>query len=643
MIKSVKLLIISLSVVTSTTLVGSIVINAVKTNKDLEVDNDYAKIDKVVENEISTSSYIEDNHNEEEQETEIVETIESEVEVAKVEKPKAQETKNTESKTEEPKVETPEVQEPETEEPNVDIPEVQEPEIEEPNVDIPEVQDPEIEEPKVETPEVQEPETDEPKVEEPEVQEPETEDPKVEDPEVQDPEAEEPKVEDPEVQEPEIDDPKVDNPETDEPEEHTHNFGEWEVTVKNTCNKTGIETRKCTICGEKETRIIEANKKYCELERAEYLDKEATCESPARVYKICKICESIYFDIVGKPLGHEWDTEYTTDIEATCTKAGQKSIHCSREGCTEIQNKEVIPATGHTWNEYITTIEPTCEDAGSKYRTCKECNTIEKAAIVKLGHEWDSKYTTDIEATCTEEGLESIHCLRNDCTKTSNTRKTSLAAHQFGDITIIDAPTCVKDGVGKTICEVCNKEEIVSIPATSIHDWGDVKYFTENECIGTYQYRECKNCDSMIIEEGLIPGKGHKWSTDNYEDAECEICHLKLNWTNKWAEEHNIYDSMQEGWEFNGEGELRVRVVWWVVYKADTTMSEGFKGREYLHPDTVITADYVYTIFAPEAKEGYEFIGWYVAGTEELVCKDQELKATWKNAHQVLEARYQKK
>ena len=39
--------------------------------------------------------------------------------------------------------------------------------------------------------------------------------------------------------------------------EHTHEFGEWEVTTEPTCADMGEETRKCE-CGEAETREIEA-------------------------------------------------------------------------------------------------------------------------------------------------------------------------------------------------------------------------------------------------------------------------------------------------------------------------------------------------------------------------------------------------
>lgn len=41
-------------------------------------------------------------------------------------------------------------------------------------------------------------------------------------------------------------------------QEHEHVWGEWTVTKAATCTETGVETRTCSVCGETETRAIEA-------------------------------------------------------------------------------------------------------------------------------------------------------------------------------------------------------------------------------------------------------------------------------------------------------------------------------------------------------------------------------------------------
>ena len=42
-----------------------------------------------------------------------------------------------------------------------------------------------------------------------------------------------------------------------DPDLHTHEFGEWTVTIEPTCTEKGEETRKCS-CGETETRPVDA-------------------------------------------------------------------------------------------------------------------------------------------------------------------------------------------------------------------------------------------------------------------------------------------------------------------------------------------------------------------------------------------------
>lgn len=72
--------------------------------------------------------------------------------------------------------------------------------------------------------------------------------------------------------------------------------------------------------------------------------KAPTCTQPGTIeYYICRDCDKVYADAVGKrgillidtylqPLGHEWESDFTIDIPATATTQGEKSIHCRRCG-----------------------------------------------------------------------------------------------------------------------------------------------------------------------------------------------------------------------------------------------------------------------------------------------------------------------
>lgn len=76
---------------------------------------------------------------------------------------------------------------------------------------------------------------------------------------------------------------------------HRHSWGSWTQTTAPTCGSTGVETRTCSGCGEKETRSIVATG------------------------------------------AHTWK-----ETAPTCTADGSKS-------CTVCGVKETIPALGHDW------------------------------------------------------------------------------------------------------------------------------------------------------------------------------------------------------------------------------------------------------------------------------------------------------
>ena len=111
---------------------------------------------------------------------------------------------------------------------------------------------------------------------------------------------------------------------------------------------------------------------------------------------------------------HVAATEYTVDLEPTCTTAGSKSYHCTV--CNEIIPEtvvaiEVIPHTPAT--EYTVDLEPTCTTAGSKSYHCSVCSAIipeTEVAVEVIPHTAETEYTIDVEATCAAPGSKSYHC-----------------------------------------------------------------------------------------------------------------------------------------------------------------------------------------------------------------------------------------
>ncbi len=285
-----------------------------------------------------------------------------------------------------------------------------------------------------------------------------------------------------------------------------HKFGEWEE-VK-TANGEVNEQRKCEVCGYTETRGMDLE-------------------------------------------NHKWNTEYTIDVEPTCTAEGSRSIHCSVCGLTKPGSSETIKAKGHTWGDWKELVSPDCDDSGAQERECTECHTKETKNLSPNGHTWNEDFTIDKEATCTTDGSKSIYCTKCGAVKESETipakghsfgewveviskstgeaneertctvcgftetRGADLVNHNWDkDYTIDVVPTCTTEGSKSIHCSVCGlKKDSEVIPALG-HDFGEWKDISSPDCDdeGT-QERECKVCGTK--ETNNLSAKGHTWE-DKY-------------------------------------------------------------------------------------------------------------------------------
>jgi len=228
-----------------------------------------------------------------------------------------------------------------------------------------------------------------------------------------------------------------------------HEWGEGTETKAPTCTEVGEKTYTCTRCNATKTEAIEAIGHAYSEEWT--VDKEATCEEAGSKSHHCTrpSCDSKSDVTVIEALGHEWgegketkvptcteagektytctrcdktktegvaalghaySEEWTVDKEATCEEAGSKSHHCTRLGCDSKSEVTEIEALGHEWGEGKETKAPTCTEAGEKTYTCTRCNATKTEAIAALGHNYDTEWTVDKEATTTETGSKSHHC-----------------------------------------------------------------------------------------------------------------------------------------------------------------------------------------------------------------------------------------
>ena len=233
-----------------------------------------------------------------------------------------------------------------------------------------------------------------------------------------------------------------------------------------TCTKDGKRVWRCTKCG----------KTYGEKSPALGHDfgngrvtREATCTKEGEKTWTCSRCGATKTDTFPAK-GHS--PVSIPAVAATCTATGlTEGSQCSV--CGEIlKAQETVPATGHT-PAAIPAVAPTCTETGlTEGEKCSVCGEILKAqeTVAATGHAW-SDWATQIEATCTDGGIEIRTCL--SC-GTEETRSTDALGHAPVTIPGSD-PTCEADGYtdGET-CDRCGfvlKEREV-LPAIG-HEWDE--------------------------------------------------------------------------------------------------------------------------------------------------------------------------
>ena len=142
------------------------------------------------------------------------------------------------------------------------------------------------------------------------------------------------------------------------------------------------------------------------------VDLEPTCTAEGSESIHCSICGAIDETTISSiPMtAHVWEEEYTVDREPTCTKEGSESVHCSACGTINETTVREIAKKPHEYGEWEITVEPTCTSEGSKERACIHCGDKETGTVDMLPHTWEEEYTIDLKPTRYETGLKSIHC-----------------------------------------------------------------------------------------------------------------------------------------------------------------------------------------------------------------------------------------
>ncbi len=114
---------------------------------------------------------------------------------------------------------------------------------------------------------------------------------------------------------------------------HTHGWGDWDITQEATCSHTGKRVRVCRYCDYVQTQTI---KKLDHKYGAWTVTKKATCTSTGSRYRKCTVCGSKQTQTLKK-LNHSWG-DWLIITAATEFSAGTRSHSCTKCGTSETKN-----------------------------------------------------------------------------------------------------------------------------------------------------------------------------------------------------------------------------------------------------------------------------------------------------------------
>ena len=183
--------------------------------------------------------------------------------------------------------------------------------------------------------------------------------------------------------------------------------------------------------------------------------------------------------------------------------------------CKETKT-EVIPATGHDWDEGVVTQEPTCGADGVRTLTCSFCQETMEEPIAATGkHQYEDKV---IDATCTEPAMVGMVCtgcgaVEGELTPVAGSKPLGHDYVPDPDAEGAVAATCTTDGIEVSVCSRCGDTKQETVPALG-HKWNDDGDVFD-DCEGQYVLYTCQNCGETYKEyTGLGEVTEHDWVRD---------------------------------------------------------------------------------------------------------------------------------
>ena len=204
---------------------------------------------------------------------------------------------------------------------------------------------------------------------------------------------------------------------------------------------------------------------------------------------------------IGTNAFYDCELLKTVTIFEGLKSIGEGAFHCC-PNLTELNLPESITSLqgNQIFDECPKLTIKVIEDSyAEQYVKAFELNHV----IICRSHKWNESYTVDKEATCTEEGRESIHCSVCNAINEETVRSIEKAAHNYGDWKVTKEATCTEDGSKEKVCSGCGDEvtEVITAPG---HQWNK-EYTTDKEPTCTEEGQEsihCSVCD--VIDKDSV-------------------------------------------------------------------------------------------------------------------------------------------
>ena len=303
-------------------------------------------------------------------------------------------------------------------------------------------------------------------------------------------------------------------------------------TKEPTCTEDGYTTYKCSRC---EYGYTEKRDKLGH-EIVHHEGKVPTClEVGYEAYDTCSRCDYSTFTELGR-LSHEYSSDWTVDLDATCSREGKKSRHCLY--CSATTEETDIPKTAHREKRTLLK-EATCDNDGVAQYECLDCGEKREEALPMSGHSYIE--TSRSNPSCETSGKIVYVCEK--CGKNSVTVIPDLG-HEFGTLIEELAPTCSLYGQKAHYkCQRCGEyfdeyknditEEDIIIDKKP-HEYSSPKVIKKSTCQekGELLYT-CLRCGSQYTETTeksphvlrFVTGKAATCIEDGFADyEECSVC-----------------------------------------------------------------------------------------------------------------------